>query len=69
MFKIVLVAHEHNVVHLLVVVVVELLDPVVQMMERILVRNIEQDHAAMRSSVVARRNVLETLLPSSIPQL
>ena len=69
MFKIVLVAHEHNVVHLLVVVVVELLDPVVQMMERILVSNIEQDHAAMRSSVVARRNVLETLLPSSIPQL
>ena len=69
MFKIVLVAHKHNVVHFLVVIVVELLDPIVQMMERILVRNIEQDNAAMRSSVVARRNVLETLLPSSIPQL
>ena len=69
MFKIVLVAHKHNVVHFLVVIVVELLDPIVQMMERILVRNIEQDNAAMRSSVVACCNVLETLLPSSIPQL
>ena len=64
-----LVSDDDDVLHRELAVVVVLVDPLIEVIEALLVRDVEHQHAAVGAAVVARRERAKPLLACRVPQL
>lgn len=67
--QIILVSDDDDVLDGELAVVVVLVDPLVEVVEALLVRDVEHQHAAVGAAVIARRQRAKPLLARRVPQL